>query len=213
MHVNASIHVVPFLALERVHELVACLHPPCPLRQQQQQIELPAGQFAPLAAHPDLARRAIDFQWPHAQPVGRLGLARARPTQHRGQARQQFPRVERLGQVVICADFNSHDAVHIIAPCREHHDGDLGKGAQTATHLQPIDPRQHHIKNHGVVPVAALGLQPAFPVSAAIHDVPVPPQVPAQHLDQAGIVIDQKNADWHDRNRRPGNDIKRYLAW
>ena len=155
------------------------------------------AQLAPLAAHPHLAGRAVDFQWPDPHPVGRLALAHLRATQNRSQARQQFPRVEWLGQIVIRPDFNPHDAVHVVAARGEHDDGNIGKGAHAAAHLQPVDPRQHHVENDGVVPTAALGLQSAFPIVAAIDLVPVRTQIPAQHFDQAGVVVDQKNAGWH----------------
>ena len=45
-----------------------------------------------------------------------------RPAQHHADARQQFARLEGLGDVVFRADFEAHHAVHRIATRGQHDD-------------------------------------------------------------------------------------------
>ena len=55
------------------------------------------------------------------QPILFAGLHAA---EHGVDARGQLARVERLGQIVVCADLQAHDAIHVLAAGGQENDGD-----------------------------------------------------------------------------------------
>jgi hypothetical protein len=63
--------------------------------------------------------------------------------------RDQLVRVERLGDVIVGADFQAHDHVPggILGGQHDHRDvTPLLVGLQAAAHLVPIHPRHHHVQ-------------------------------------------------------------------
>ena len=66
-------------------------------------------------------------------------------------AGEQFARIEGLGDVVVGAEFQTHDSVDVFTAGREHDDRRhvLG-GAQTAQDLQTVFTGHHEVENQGV---------------------------------------------------------------
>jgi hypothetical protein len=63
-------------------------------------------------------------------------------------AGHQLARVERLGQMIICTEFETHNLVDMLIPGSEHRDsGGVIPGSQTATHFQSVQ-LQHYLTQH-----------------------------------------------------------------
>src|SRR5258708_36388990 len=61
-----------------------------------------------------------------------------RPSQNGLDASEQFPDRERLGDVVIGAEFETHDFIYFLAARREHDDGNRGAlRLYLLTYIQP----------------------------------------------------------------------------
>jgi len=70
--------------------------------------------------------------------------------QHGFYSRHEFARAERLGNVIVGAEFESQDAVGFAAFCGEKNDWDHGQRlhlSDLAAELQPVFPRDHDVKN------------------------------------------------------------------
>ena len=89
----------------------------------------------PSLAGPGIERDAVDFE----AAGGRV--ARFEAPQNGADAGRQFARIERLGQVIVGAEFEADDAVHILAARGEHQDRHLALLPQPAQDLEAIDDR------------------------------------------------------------------------
>jgi len=101
-----------------LHELFAGQHAARAFRQCQQQCKLMAGDFTCHTVEPHRACGAVYLQPAEAQHIGRRILPAA--PEDRAQARQQFARLKRLRQIIVCADFQTDDPVHRIAAGGQH---------------------------------------------------------------------------------------------
>ena len=74
-----------------------------------------------------------------------------RPAQHRLDSQGQFARAERLGHVVVRAEFEPDDPIRLAAQRREHDDRHLADLARMpAADLEPVDARQHQVEHQQV---------------------------------------------------------------
>ena len=94
-----------------------------------------------------MARSAID-----SVPCQRLGAA-----EHPFHTGHQLKHAERLGQVVVGAEFKTQHAVEFSGLGRQHQDGRIPRARAAAADLQTIHPRQHEVENDQLV-TAGLGL-------------------------------------------------------
>ena len=196
MHVDAAVEGFQRVALERVHDLVARQHPARALGQHGQELELVAGEVAGLAAQARLACAQVDFELAEDQDLVVTGFGRRAPQQGLD-TRQQFTRLERLGQVVVGAQLQANDAVHGLATRGQHQQRQparAGLGAQLAREVQAIAVGQHQVQQQGVIgplfqPVAASGQG-----TRGVHFETVVAQVGAHHVGQAQVVIDQQQS-------------------
>lgn len=62
-------------------------------------------------------------------------------------ARGEFARIEGFGEVIIGADFQADDAVHIVAMSGEHDDRDGGDGPDFAQDFEAAHAGKHNVKN------------------------------------------------------------------
>ena len=59
----------------------------------------------------------------------------------------QFSGIERLGEVVVGADFETHDAIDGVAASGEQQDGKFRSGAKLFEQFESRTARQHYIQN------------------------------------------------------------------
>ena len=76
--------------------------------------------------------------------VGRLG---GDPAQDRADAGEQLPRVERLGQVIVGAQFQPEDPIDILRLRRQDQDRDLRRIPQAPAQAEPVLPREHQVQH------------------------------------------------------------------
>jgi len=100
------------------------------------------------------------------------------------------------------------DDVDGVALGGQHDDRDVGLGADLATHLRAVLPREHDVQEHEVglrdtergKGAVAVGTEDRFEVLA--------PQDDADHLRQRGVIVDDKDARLHATSL-PGRSIGR----
>ncbi len=96
----------------------------------------------------DLVTFEVDVDRPEID-CGRLGFATP-SAQDRVHPGDDLARREWLGDVVIGAEFEAEDAVHLVVPGREEEDGDVAGGSQLPADVQARDARQTDVEDDEV---------------------------------------------------------------
>ena len=89
------------------------------------------------------------------------------PAQHRAQPGQQLARRERLGDVVVGAQLEPHDAIGLVPARGQHDDGHLALLADAPADLQPVHARHHDVQQDGVEHAARERREPLAPSGRA----------------------------------------------
>src|SRR5581483_11992149 len=186
----AGVRVVPDVR----HELLAREHAARMPREVIQQVELARRQLDAPARVLDRARARVDAQVREAQRLAVSLLARARAAQHRRDARGQLARAERLRDVVVRADAEADELVHLLAAGREHDHGDGRAGAQAAADFEAIDARQHHVEHHQVRRESLERLDRGEAVADGADVVAVTAQVAFDDVGDHALVLDDEDA-------------------
>jgi len=120
----------------------------------------------------------------------RLGLG---PAQHGFDAIDEHLHAEGLGHVIVRALSEPGDDVLILGAGREHHDGDLGKGAQRGEHLEAVHVWDVDVQNDKVETLSTN--QPQGIASGVCHPhlEALPRERIAQEVGQVLIVVDAQN--------------------
>ena len=109
---------------------------------------------------------------------------------------QQFSRTERLGDVVIAADFEPEHPVDLLGASRQEEDRSVGSGrvrAQAATEFETVAVRQHHVEDDQVRTVILNQLVDSIE-SVSGHDVvPAVAQVVFQECAKILVIFDYDN--------------------
>jgi hypothetical protein len=129
--------------------LITAEHALRPLREREQQIELGGPQ-----GHQRAARReqlaAADIEAPAGKfqyPAGAAERAGTGAPQHRAHPCEQLARVEGLGQIIIGAHLEAHDAIGVLADRGQHDDRHRRGRADAAAEAQPVLARQHEVEH------------------------------------------------------------------
>ena len=77
-------------------------------------------------------------------------LLRCRAPQQGAHARDQLPGRERLGDVIISAQFEAEHPIHLLAACGQHHHRCPAAFAEAAQKVQAGSTGQHHIEQYQV---------------------------------------------------------------
>src|SRR5262249_38051294 len=197
--VDRAVERVEVLALERVVELLARQHAPRRPRQRGQELELGVGEGRAPSLDGDLARAEVDLQAAGAEARGRGDVA----AEHRADARQELARVERLGQVVVGADLEPDDLVHVLALGGEHQDGDHGgvrPRTQAPADLQPVDAGEHEVEEHDLGDGLPRQRQAALAIGRHGHLDVVLAEVLGEERREPTVVLDEEAADGHVRS-------------
>src|SRR5689334_24850187 len=87
------------------------------------------------------AWRAVRF----GAHLRRLTLRTSGSAHHRAHPGYQLAWAERLGDVVVGPDRQTHDGVEFRVACGQHHDVGIGEGAKAPAHLDTVDARQSDV--------------------------------------------------------------------
>ena len=113
--------------------------------------------------------------------------------QDRANARHQFPRIERLRQIIVGADLKANNAVDIFsARGQQQHRQPRGR-ADAPQHFETIDPGQHDIQHHQQVTAAGGALQAALAVMHGIDHEAFRLQILAHQRAKFDIIVDHQN--------------------
>ena len=177
------------------------------LREVQQQIELQRREVEQRAAHPHLPldRQYFEVAVAHGGAASRPGCTpvlgreqKIRPAQQCLHSRQQFGQRERLGQVIVCAEFETEDTVELGRFGGQHQDGRAAPApAQGFADLQTVQPRHHQVEDQQVTGPLALTGQRGHAVTDSSHFVPCLTQVQNQQVADIGLVFGNKDAGSH----------------
>ena len=163
-----------------------------------QQIELDRSELHRLAFLQNGAGGWIEFDFAHAQDFRRLPGSRSFrgtcPTQDRPDAGHQFPRIERLGKIVVSADFESDDTVNVFAARGEQEHRNPGLVAQPPQHFESVQAREHYIQDHQQKVSVERLLQTAISVRGGFDLKALGRQILAHQAAQFDVVIDNENA-------------------
>ncbi|EJZ22900.1 hypothetical protein RCCGEPOP_02381 [Rhizobium sp. Pop5] len=104
-----------------------------------------------------------------------------------------FPQVERFGDVIVGADFETDDPVNDIVAARQHHDRDIGLGTDFASKVKTVGAAgEDEIEQDGV----KILLTQAYPHLGAVRGgrdrVTLALEIARQHLANPRIIIDNE---------------------
>jgi hypothetical protein len=150
MHIDGSIEDLVVSVADFLEELFAGFDPTDGANQGEQEVEFDGGKQEGLVAENGLSRGLEDaqradlkggvlgFAWGELGSLGAPGDG--------AESGQQFAAGERFGQIIICAQFESDDAVGLLASGGEHEDWDVACVADAFEDLESIHPWKHQIE-------------------------------------------------------------------
>ena len=173
--------------------------PAAPAREQMENFEFARSQFdAPLTVthlvSPRVDRQAVDDQQ-HLLAGSRFGL----PPDYRPHASDEFPRTERLRDIVVRSQFEAGDDIGLFAACGDHDDrnlGRIGRPPKAAADLQAVDAGKHQIEQQRSRHLAAGQVEAALTVRGCAHRKPGLFEVVANQFGNILFVFDDDDRAW-----------------
>ena len=141
-----------------------------------------------------------------ARSRGGRGFARA--AEYGAYPGHQFARIERLGQVIIGADFKAQYPVDRFSPGGQQKHGDRGLQAQRLEQLKSRAARQHHIEDDQLMIVGQSGAQARGLIVGCIHLKAFAFQKALQQIYQPVVVIDDEQAIHRIHSALPGARVR-----
>src|SRR5215210_8519073 len=136
------------VAPDSLEQLVAREHEAAMVEQLPEQVELLRRELHLLVANLHFTPAGVDHELAvldrGALRLTTLGGGSAQDGLH---ARDELARVERLRHVVVGADFEADDLVHVLVPGRQHQDRDVGLLTDATADLDPVDVREHQVEH------------------------------------------------------------------
>src|SRR5271165_3978906 len=133
VHIDAAVKRRKLAAKHGIDEMLARDYSPSLAQQDMQQIEFDRSQFHRLAILPNDSRCRIKLDITDSHDVGDLPLACCAlisglgAAQDGANAGNQFARIERLGKIIVGANFKADNSVHIFTASREQQDRNAGR--------------------------------------------------------------------------------------
>src|SRR5262249_22715876 len=113
--------------------------------------------------------------------------------QQRAYTAAELTNRERLGDVVVRAQFEAENLVELLAAGGQHDDRHVAAGAEAAADLEPVDLRQHQVEHNEVDLPVAKELEGLLAV-ARLHDSEaVAFERIRQQLLDGILVVDEEN--------------------
>src|SRR5258706_5212850 len=195
MHVDRARDRRGVVAPDFVEQLVAGQDGAAVLDEVAKQLDLERRELDRRPFAPHLGAAKVDVNG--AESVGIRGVRGHGPraAQQRFDARQQLHHLERLGQIVVGAEFQADDAVYDLAARGEHQDRRLNAAlAEIAADVEAVLPRKGDVEDDQVERRARARSQRRFTVALDRDYVALRLETVAQREDEALFVFDQQNA-------------------
>lgn len=191
MHVDAAIKWRQRPAKHVFRQPVAGQHFARMTQEHFQQHELGHRQIESPAGTPRLPRCCVK---PHISDVNsRNGSTGASAPQDCPHPRHQFARVERLRQIIVGAELQTENPIHILSTRRENQHGRVRSGAQFAQDVEPAHAGQQKIENHERMLAGARAFEAAHAVMHGFHLEPFCGEIFDENFAQLHIIVDEKN--------------------
>ena len=134
-----------------------------------------------------------------AHPLGpALAHLRVAAAEHGADARKQFARAERLGEVIVGAELEAHHPVGLVAPSGEHDDRDRRLVAEPAREVHAVFGLEPQVEQDEVDDLALEHLGHRVTVCDRGDPQLVLPEIVRDELANRGIVVDGEDV----RHRR-----------
>ena len=148
MHVDRARVAGERVAPDALEQLVAREHEPAVVEQLPEQVELLRRELDLAVADHRLAAAGVDHEVAVANLLALVAAALGRrAAQHALHPRHELARVERLRQVVVGADLETDDLVHVLVARGQHQDRDVRALAHAAADLEPVHVRQVEVEH------------------------------------------------------------------
>src|SRR6185295_13870041 len=98
-----------------------------------------------------------------------------------------------LGHVVVGAELEADDAVHVVAPGGEHDDRHPARLPDAAQRFDPVDARHHDVEHHDLVSAARREARGALAVLHRGHGKAFALEVLREHAGELDVVVCQEN--------------------
>ena len=186
----ARVAVAPDIAEQgfAVEHLAAAFH------ERNHEPEFEGGEIQFAASEPHLEAAAVKFEGTHAEFLA--GFARAGLLDEQLQAQNEFARAERLGQVVIGAQFQASHALLGTRFGGEHDNGNLrGRFRRADLPADIFAPHlgDHQIEHDGGGKFFPRHPQPGHAIARLEHVVALSAKVQAEQVEDVGFVLDDQN--------------------
>ncbi len=109
-------------------------------------------------------------------------------------ARSELTGIEGFGEVMIGADFQADDALHIVAVSREHDDGNGGDGADFAEDFEAAHAGKHDVENDEGVGAGESAVQADTAVVNGFCAQALGDEVFGDEVAQFDVIINDENA-------------------
>src|SRR6266576_2693691 len=118
-------------------------------------------------------------------------------------SRQQFHRIEGLGEIVIGANLESQNFVEDLPTGGQHQDGhDDASHADVPAHIEAALPGKHDIQYYEVVGISGGFVQTFLAVEGELNRIALAFQAISQSHANYFFILDDKNFSVHDHGLR-----------
>jgi len=140
----------------------------------------------------------IDQQVTNVDRFGRICIFSFAAPQDRFDARNEFTRVERLGQVIIRAEFEAENLVNIFVAGGEHENsGRILRSAQSAADLKTIQFREHDVQHDQRGMLTRNRVERGLSIVDGLNTKTFAFKIEARQLDDGWFVIDEEDEVFH----------------
>ena len=109
-------------------------------------------------------------------------------------ASQQFPRIERLGQVIVCAHLQPDNPINLVTFGCQHDDRSrVALTSQASANAQTIFARHHEIEHDQVIMFPTPGFVHLLGVRHSLDFETLFAEIAGQQVAQTGVVIDDQD--------------------
>src|SRR5713226_2029414 len=196
VHVHAARSDETVSAPDGIEKLVARENTVRPRSKVIEQPEFERAERNGLPGMTHAIRRRIDGQLADFNGAGRVGR-RLRAAEQRFDACQQFTRAERLGDVIVGAHLEAHDAVGFFATRGEHEDGETIERVIPANFPADIEAGnlgKHEVEKQEIRRRFLQGAQAAAAVERGIDLKTFVREIVANQFDDIAVVFDDQDA-------------------
>jgi hypothetical protein len=200
MHINDAINAIKIVPPNPFQELLARKHTPRHGSQRVEQIELTRRQCHRHAAPLHFSSRNIDLKIVKGQECILRWRRRPRMTpaaQDRFDARHEFTRAERFGQIVIGAHRQTNDLIDLLRACSQHEDVWTAIVLQAATNFKTINSRKQEVEHNQVRTHHLRLLQCRFTVTRSMNDKAVSLEIGDDQIQNRLLILNNEDRSGH----------------